>query len=143
MSHKFITVSPYHYSNALTLNGEKLSGAGLDIHWRGLTWDEYHRAIVCNDLETQSCERSSAFSADTREVDRACALVALDAEADVDVPLKHLDRARHPRTAIKIPRRFGAYCITKDGAYVFALAQLTEYTAHCGARETLLVGGVG
>ena len=25
---------------------------GLDTHWQGLTWDEYHRAIICNDLET-------------------------------------------------------------------------------------------
>lgn len=88
MSHKFITVSPYHDTgNAPTLNGEKLSGVGLDIHMRGLTRDEYHCAIVCNDLETQSCERSSAFSADTRKVDRASALVTLDAEADVNVPL--------------------------------------------------------
>ena len=53
MLHKFITVSPYNCTcNAPTQNGEKLSGVGLDIHWRGLTWDEYHRAIVCNDLKT-------------------------------------------------------------------------------------------
>jgi len=82
-----ISLSPYYTCNALTQNGENLSGVGRDVHWRGLTWDEYHRAIVCNDLETQSCERSSAFSADTREVDRASTLVTLDAEADVDVSL--------------------------------------------------------
>jgi hypothetical protein len=58
MPHKFITVSPYYYTrNAPTLNGEKLSGVGFDIHWRGLTWDEYHRAIVCNNLETHCTEQ--------------------------------------------------------------------------------------
>jgi len=57
------------------------------IHWRGLAWDQYDRAIVCNDLETQSRERSSTFSADTRKVDRASALVTLNAEADIDVSL--------------------------------------------------------
>jgi hypothetical protein len=69
--------------------------------------------------------------------------VTLHAEADVDIPLQHIDRARDPRIAIKIPRRFGAHCITKDGTHVFTLAQLTEYTAHRGAGKALLVGGVG
>jgi hypothetical protein len=58
MSRKFITVSPYHYTrNAPTQNGEKLSGVGLDIDWRGFTWDEYHRAIVCDDLETHCAKQ--------------------------------------------------------------------------------------
>ena len=87
-------------------------------------------------------------------------LVTLDAEADVDVPLQHLDlevanisdavtitlrllppsvtyRPRHPWTAVKIPGRFGAHRIAKDGAHVLTLAQLAEHTAHRGAGKAL------
>lgn len=60
---------------------------GLVIHWPCLSRHKDNRAVVRNDLETQRCERLSARSADTRKIDRACALVTFDSEADVDVPL--------------------------------------------------------
>ena len=55
----------------------------------------------------------------------------------------HTYRAVHPRTAVEIPLGLGTHRIAKDVAHVLALTQLAEHAAHRGARNALLVGGVG
>ena len=52
-------------------------------------------------------------------------------------------RAVHPGTAIEVPRRLRPHRVAKHGAHVLVLPQITEHTAHRGARQAFLIRSVG